>query len=73
MTADPLVYNQKGHRAAEREEVSLHFCMCLDQEDFFRFFLPPFLPCRFCPVITLLAARVQTGISPNPINSPEQA
>lgn len=68
MTADPLVYTQKGHTAAEREEVCLHFCICLDKKTF----LPPspFLPCRLCPVITFLIAIVQAGISPNPIDSP---
>lgn len=73
MTAEPLVYNQKEHTAAEREEVGLHSCICLDKKTFSGFFISPFLPCRLCPVITLLTARVQTGISPNPINSPEQA
>lgn len=47
MTADPLVYNQKGHRAAEREEVSLHFCMCLDKKTFSGLFYLHFFPVGF--------------------------
>lgn len=41
MTVDPLVCTQKGHTAAETEEVCLHFSICLDRKTFSGLFYFP--------------------------------
>lgn len=44
MTAEPLVHTQKGHTAAEREEVCLQFCISLNKRSFSDLF---YLPLHF--------------------------